>query len=101
MNGDDILNNKKTKYMQVCPLCGKNIPPGIVQQGGLHMDCYMTDIDVWFISLPDAPKHGFCEKDLNQAMKYLESIETDDPHVIQKKIMAAGEYYNLPEFEGF
>ncbi len=88
-------------YVQICPHCGENVPMGIVQQGGLHMGCYGTEIDVWFVSLPENPEHGFCEIDPKQVMWHLDAIEPGEPYLVQKKTMAAGLYYNLQDFAGF
>ena len=67
--------------------------------GGLHMHCYNTEIDVWFVSLPDAPKCGYYENDVNQVAEMLKDAE--DQYLIEKQNMLAGRYYNLKEFDGF
>jgi len=84
---------------QICPHCQELIPPGWVQNGGLHMTCFETEIDVWFVSLPHNPESGYCEADLNNITEMLKYAE--EPYLITKKTMTAGEYHNLPEFEGF
>ena len=61
-------------YVQLCSHCKKEIPEQMVQQGGCHMHCYNTEIDVWFISLPDAPDHGFYEADPDQVMERLANL---------------------------
>lgn len=86
-------------FKQICPHCGEEIPPEWVQQGGLHMECYGEEIDVWFISLPHDLENGFYEKDINQVAEALSNIE--EPHVVDKQKMMAGRFYNLPEFTGF
>jgi len=88
-------------YVLVCPHCKQEIPGNMVQQGGLHMSCFNTEIDVFFISLPDSPTHGFYEIDPSQVMEQFKSAEEDEPYLIQKKVMVAGQYHNLPEFQGF
>ena len=90
-----------TMHGTVCPHCKKEIPAQMVQQGGLHIHCYNEEIDVLFISLPDAPMHGFYEVDPAQVMEQLKSAEADEPYLITKKVLLAGRYYNLKEFEGF
>jgi len=84
---------------QICPHCQELIPPEWVQQGGLHLACFETEIDVWFVSLPNDPESGYCEANLNNITEMLKYAE--DPYLITKKKMTAGEYHNLPEFKGF
>jgi hypothetical protein len=86
-------------YVQTCHLCKKEIPAQMVQQGGLHMHCHNQEIDVWFVSLPDAPKHGYYENDVREVAAMLESAE--DAYLIERQVMIAGRYFNLKEFEGF
>ena len=86
-------------YKQICPHCKEEIPASHVQQGGLHMGCYETEITVWFIALPHAPKIGFFENDINQVAEVLKDME--EPYLIDKQKMKAGVFHNLPEFEGF
>jgi len=100
-NWHDNRPQRKTKRQQICPHCKEEIPMQMVQQGGLHMGCFEADIDVFFISLPDAPLHGFYEIDPSQVMEQLKSAEVDEPYLIQKKEIKAGLYYNLTDFQGF
>jgi len=86
-------------YVQLCLHCKKEIPAQMVQQGGCHMHCHNEEIDVWFVSLPDAPKHGYYENDVRHVAAMLESAE--DAYLIERQIMIAGRYYNLKDFEGF
>lgn len=86
-------------YVHICPQCKKGIPADMVQQGRLHMACFGVEIDVWFISLPDEPKNGYYENDVRQVANLLETA--DEPYLIERKKMIAGQYYNLPEFTGF
>lgn len=83
----------------MCKHCGKEIPWDHVQQGGCHVDCHETEIDVWFISLPDSPGSGFCENKIEAVKAVIENI--NEPHLINKTRMRAGLFYNLPEFNGF
>lgn len=83
----------------ICKLCGKEIPLNHVQQGNCHFNCYNEGIDVWFISLLYDPKNGFYEKDIKSVMAFLEDIE--DEYLIKKETMSAGQFYYLPEFQGF
>jgi len=84
---------------QICQHCKKEIPMQMVQQGGMHIDCFNTEIDVWFISLPDAPRRGYYEKDITQVAEMLKYAE--EQYLVEKRQMLAGVYYHLPEFEGF
>lgn len=86
-------------YVEICPQCKGKIPGNMVQQGGLHMYCFGIEIDVWFISLPDCPEHGYYENDVRRVANMLESAE--DAYLVERKQMKAGQFYNLPEFEGF
>lgn len=86
-------------FKQICPHCKDEIPANHVQQGGLHIGCYESEIDVYFISLPHAPDYGFFEVDIEQVREVILNIE--EPHLISKKKMSAGRYYNAPEFGGF
>jgi hypothetical protein len=89
------------KCTVACPHCKEAIHGKVKLRGALHADCFDAEIDVWFISLPDTPKSGFYEADLNQVMEHLKSADEDEPYLIQKQTMKAGIYYNLPDFEGF
>lgn len=86
-------------HTPICPHCKKEIPANMVQQGGLHMNCHEVEIDVWFVSQPDAPKNGYYEEELGNVMLVLESAE--EPYIVERKQMVAGLYYNLPDFPGF
>lgn len=86
-------------YVRICPHCHKEIPATMVQQGGLHMGCFGEQIDVWFISLPDEPKNGYYENDIAQVANVLETAE--EPYLVEREKMIAGQYYNLPDFGGF
>lgn len=88
-------------HKQICPHCKKEIPRQMVQQDGLHLGCYEAEIYVWFISLPDLPKHGFYEIDPDHVMEQLKSAEEGEPYLIEKRAVRAGWYYNLTEFQGF
>ena len=84
---------------QICPHCKEEIPMQMVQQGGMHMGCYNTEIDVWFISVPDAAKHGYYEKDITQVAEMLKCAE--GKYLIERQQMSVGKFNNLPDFEGF
>lgn len=84
----------------ICPHCKEEIPVQMVQQGGLHMNCHEAEIDVWFVALPEAPKHGFYENDINSIVSMLNE-DMEGPYLIEKQSMKAGLFYNLPEFDGF
>ena len=71
----------------------------MVQQGGLHMFCFGVEIDVFFVSLPYDPKSGYYEQDLKEICNMLEDAE--DAYLIERRKMIAGQYHNLPDFEGF
>lgn len=86
-------------YKQICPHCKEEIPPQMVQQGGLHLGCSETEIDVFFISLPRDPKSGFYEEDADQLIEMLKHIE--ESHRIERRKIYAGIYHNMPDFEGF
>lgn len=86
-------------YVLICPQCEKEIPANWVQQGGLHMHCFGVEIDVWFVSLPDLPGRGYYEKDISQVAAMLEVAE--EPYLISRQKMVAGQFYNLPDFDGF
>lgn len=90
----DIDTNKV-----ICPFCKKEIPYNKVQQGGLHVDCWGTEIDVWFTSIPDDPENGFYEKNIKKVMAMLQC--QDEPFIINRERMYAGQFYNSPEFKGF
>lgn len=89
--------------MIICPHCKEEIPDNHVQQGGLHMGCYGTEIQVYLITMEDG-ETGYYDKNLDSA---LESIKPDleesgeTAYKITPKMMKAGWYYNLPDFEGF
>ena len=84
---------------QICPHCKEKIPDNHVQMGGLHVGCYESEIDAWFLSLPGKPDYGFYEVDIEQVKEVLLNIE--EPYVVSKKKITAGRYYSLPEFCGF
>jgi len=86
-------------YVQICPHCDKEIPAQTRQQGGLHMGCCETKIDVWFVSMLDAPKQGYYENDVSKVAEMLKTSE--DPYLIERQEMKAGLFYNIPEFQGF
>ena len=86
----------------LCKLCKKEIPSNHVQQGGLHIGCHETEIDLWHITLlEDNGKGGFHEEDLNSFLDMAKDMDEDSSYVITKTKKKAGEYFNLPEFEGF
>lgn len=85
-----------------CKLCKKELNLDHVQQGGLHLDCFNTGIDVYRVTLiEDCGKGGYLERDPAAIAATIESLDTGEGYVIRKGIMLAGEYFNLPEFEGF
>lgn len=86
-------------HKQICPHCKKEIKGQVVQQGGLHYGCFNIEIGVWLISLPDAPKSGYYENDVRNISEMLKDAE--DAYLIERQQMVAGQFHNLPDFEGF
>ena len=77
--------------------------PNNVQQGGLHMDCCETKIQVYRVTM-EGGKQGYYDTDLDTVINAIkgdleESGET--AYTITPKMMKAGIYYNLPDFKGF
>ena len=86
----------------ICKLCKKEIPSNHVQQGGLHMGCHETEIDLWHITLlEDKGNGGYYENDFSIFSDMMKDMDEDSSYVITKTKMIAGKFYNLPEFEGF
>jgi hypothetical protein len=99
-NSPDLSKSTEAAgYVQICPYCKEEIPMHEVQQGGLHMYCFGVEMNVWFVSLPQDPKSGYYENDLQQIVNMLRDAE--DAYLIERKKMLAGQYYNLPDFAGF
>lgn len=89
----------KGMYEQICKHCKVEIPPEMVQQGGLHLACFEVKIDVWFVSLPAEPKFGYYDRDVSKIVEALK--DSEEAYLIESQQMAAGQFYNLPGFEGF
>jgi hypothetical protein len=72
-----------------CLHCKEVIPLNNVQQGNMHMGCYNEEIEVFKICLD-----GTCYFDENLP-------ENHNDYEINLVKMSRGEFYYLPEFEGF
>ena len=72
-----------------CLACEKEIPMNNVQQGNMHMGCYNEEIKVYKICLEST---CYYDEDLP---------ENHDEYEIELVKISRGEYFYLPEFEGF
>lgn len=85
-----------------CKLCKEEIPNNHVQQGELHIGCNEKEIDLWRITLLGTPnKGGYYEIDVYQVLDQIKDMDDYSSYVITKTKMKAGEYFSLPEFQGF
>lgn len=96
---DIQAREKKGMFKQVCKHCKDEIPPEMVQQGGLHLICFEIKIDVWFTSIPSDSKCGYYERDVSKVSEMLK--DSEEAYLIERQQMMAGQFYNLPEFKGF
>jgi len=90
------------KYELKCKLCGEVIPWGHCQQGGMHINCASEQIRVFKIALKDNPKTAFVENRANRVVDFIDQADVgEDEFIIKTEWMAAGMFYNMPEFDGF
>lgn len=86
-------------YKHICKICNEEIPSDHCCYHNMHIGCAEKEIDVYFICLPHDPLTGFYEKDAEKVMEVIKDIE--EAHQISRQKMMAGQYANLPEFDGF
>ncbi len=91
--------------MNKCIVCKEEIPPNHVCLVGLNgsvcMGCEFKKIDVWHITLPDEPKNGYYDTEINHIIDMLNECDYNEGYTIKKESIKAIVYYGLPEFVGF
>jgi len=95
-NYDRIFGEKKGVE---CELCGEIIPANHVQQGGMHMECYASVHVFWRMSPVDDPKNSYMASSIDCVAEMIK--EMGEPMIVEAVTMTAGEYFELPEFDGF
>lgn len=65
------------------------------------MGCEFKKIDVWHVTLPDEPKNGYYDTEINYIIDMLNECDYGDGYTIKKESMKVTKYYGLPEFVGF
>ena len=88
-----------------CKICKEEIDTNSVAYGNMHINCAEKEITVYKVYDIDAVNGNFyVEKDIKELMKTIETLQDYDDgggFGIRCTTMTQGEYYNLPEFEGF
>lgn len=63
------------------------------------MGCANSPQKLWEVSLPDDTGNSYIETDISGVATAVANSENG--LLVKRKIMTAGEYFNLPEFKGF
>ncbi len=82
------------KRKMICPLCKKEIPYDKKQQGGMHIQCSETEIDVFYVGLKNDPKNGYYEY-------IFKNLDVSDDCFLETRKIKAGKYFSAEEFQGF